>query len=81
MTNRHIRIAMQLQAKAVAALENLDENSLTPKMLLAFLSKATELERTNRLDEAGIGENAQKEASSGGVEIIIEGDDDADDQS
>ena len=81
MTNRHIRIAMQLQAKAVAALENLDENSLTLKMLLAFLSKATELERTNRLDEAGIGENAQKEASSGGVEIIIEGDDDADDQS
>lgn len=80
MTDRHIRIAMQLQAKAVRALENLDEAQLTPKMMLAFLTKATELERMNRLSEAGLDENGQKEASSE-VEIIIEGDDDADNQS
>ena len=77
---RHIRIAMQLQAKAVRALENLDEAQLTPKMMLAFLTKATELERMNRLSNAGLDENGQKEAASE-VEIIIEGDDDVDDQS
>lgn len=80
MTDRHIRIAMQLQAKAVRALENLDEAQLTPKMMLAFLTKATELERMNRLSNAGLDENGQKYAASE-VEIIIEGDDDADDQS
>jgi hypothetical protein len=80
MTDRHIRIAMQLQAKAVRALENLDEAQLTPKMMLAFLTKATELERMNRLSSAGLDENGQKEAASE-VEIIIEGDDDVDDQS
>lgn len=80
MTDRHIRIAMQLQAKAVRALENLDEAQLTPKMMLAFLTKATELERMNRLSNAGLDENGQKEAASE-VEIIIEGDDDVDDQS
>lgn len=80
MTDRHIRIAMQLQAKAVRALENLDEAQLTPKMMLAFLTKATELERMNRLSNAGLNENGQKEAASE-VEIMIEGDDDVDDQS
>lgn len=80
MTDRHIRIAMQLQAKAVRALENLDEAQLTPKMMLAFLTKATELERMNRLSNAGLDENGQKDAASE-IEIIIEGDDDADDQS
>ena len=80
MTDRHIRIAMQLQAKAVRALENLDEAQLTPKMILAFLTTATELERMNRLSSAGLDENGQKEAASE-VEIIIEGDDDVDDQS
>lgn len=80
MTDRHIRIAMQLQAKAVRALENLDEAQLTPKMMLAFLTKATELERMNRLSNAGLDENGQKYAASE-VEIIIEGDDDVDDQS
>lgn len=62
------------------ALENLDEAQLTPKMMLAFLTKATELERMNRLSNAGLDENCQKEAASE-VEIIIEGDDDVDDQS
>lgn len=80
MTDRHIRIAMQLQAKAVRALENLDETQLTPKMMLAFLTKATEMERMNRLSNAGLDENGQKDAASE-VEIIIEGDDDVDGQS
>lgn len=78
MTNRHIRIAMNLQAKALRALETMDEEQLTPKMTLAFLKEATKLERMNRLDAAGIGEDDKKD---GEVEIVIEGEeDDADGQ-
>ncbi|MEG2621935.1 MAG: hypothetical protein RSC06_03455 [Clostridia bacterium] len=78
MTNRHIRIAMQLQHKALEALETLDVKALSPKMQLAFLSKATELERLNRLGAAGMDETGQKE-SAPEVEIVIEGEDGADD--
>lgn len=56
MTNRHIRIAMQLQEKAITALQQLKPEDLPPKMLLAFIAKATQLERMNRLDEAGFNE-------------------------
>lgn len=80
MTDRHIRISMTLQAKALDALEHLETNQLTPKMILAFLTKATELERVNRLNKAGMDEDGQKQGDSE-VEIIIEGDDDVEDQS
>ncbi len=56
MTNRHIRIAMQLQERAVNALKDLPSEKLTPKMMLEFLDKATKLERSNRLSEAGFNE-------------------------
>ena len=78
MTDRHIRIAMQLQRKALEALEQLDVTTLSPKMQLAFLAKATEIERLNRLTVAGMDDNGQPE-SNDGVEIVIEGEDDADD--
>lgn len=78
MTDRHIRIAMQLQAKAVQALENIDEAQLTPKMVLAFLTKATELERMSRLSNAGMDENGHKDDTSD-IEIIIENEHNADD--
>lgn len=80
MTDRHIRIAMQLQHKALGALEQLDVATLSPKMQLAFLTKATEIERLNRLSAAGFDDNGQKDGA-GEVEIVIEGDDDVDDQS
>ncbi len=80
MTDRHIRIAMQLQRKALEALDQLDINKLSPKMQLAFLTKATEIERLNRLSAAGMDDNSQKDGT-GEVELVIEGDDDADDQS
>jgi hypothetical protein len=53
MTNRHIRIAMSIQAKAVSALEELDTKKLSPKLMLDFIDKATKLESHNRLSEAG----------------------------
>ena len=66
MTNRHIRIAMQL---------------LSPKMQLAFLAKATEIERMNRLSAAGMDDSGQQRDGAEGIEVVIEGEDDVDDQS
>lgn len=80
MTNRHIQIAMQLQAKALEALEQLDVTTLSPKMQLAFLAKATEIERMNRLSAAGMDDNGQRDGSEA-IEVVIEGEDDVDDQS
>ena len=81
MTNRHIRIAMQLQAKALEALEQLNVATLSPKMQLAFLAKATEIERMNRLSAAGMDDNGQQRDGAEGIAVVIEGEDDVDDQS
>jgi hypothetical protein len=54
MTSRHIKIAMQLQTKAVTALSQLHVADMTPKEILAFLTEATKIERMNRIEEAGI---------------------------
>ena len=81
MTNRHIRIAMQLQAKALEALEQLNVATLSPKMQLAFLAKATEIERMNRLSAAGMDDSGQRRDGAEGIEVVIEGEDDVDDQS
>lgn len=81
MTNRHIRIAMQLQAKALEALEQLNVATLSPKMQLAFLAKATEIERMNRLSAAGMDDSVQQRDGAEGIEVVIEGEDDVDDQS
>ena len=81
MTNRHIRIAMQLQAKALEALEQLNVATLSPKMQLAFLAKATEIERMNRLSAAGMDDGGQQRDGAEGIEVVIEGEDDVDDQS
>ena len=80
MTNRHIRIAMQLQAKALEALEQLNVATLSPKMQLAFLAKATEIERMNRLSAAGMDDSGQQRDGAEGIEVVIEGED-VDDQS
>ena len=81
MTNRHIRIAMRLQAKALEALEQLNVATLSPKMQLAFLAKATEIERMNRLSAAGMDDSGQQRDGAEGIEVVIEGEDDVDDQS
>ena len=81
MTNRHIRIAMQLQAKALEALEQLNVATLSPKMQLAFLAKATEIKRMNRLSAAGMDDSGQQRDGAEGIEVVIEGEDDVDDQS
>lgn len=52
MTGRHINIAMQLQRKALEALEVLNVEEMSPKDIKEFIKAATELERANRLAEA-----------------------------
>ena len=48
MTKRHIGIAMQLQKKALEALENLSVEDMTPKDIKEYIKMATDLERLNR---------------------------------
>ncbi|MDD6051646.1 MAG: hypothetical protein PUC00_10355 [Clostridiales bacterium] len=72
MNDRHIQMAMQLQEKASAALENLAAANLTPRMILDFITKATELERMCRLYEAGMDWDNQQKDGNSEVEIIIE---------
>lgn len=52
MTNRHIKISMQLQKKALAALDNLPVEEMTPKDIKEFIKMATDLERLNRMSAA-----------------------------
>lgn len=59
MTGRHINIAMQLQKKALEALEVLDVEEMSPKDIKEFIKAATELERANRLAEAELGKDGR----------------------
>lgn len=49
MNNRHVKIAMQMQEKALAALAGMDPSEIDPKNLIAMLREATKLERESRL--------------------------------
>lgn len=51
MKKRHIKIAVQLQAKAMEALKELDARDLTPGNILAYLKLATDIEQYNRVSE------------------------------
>ncbi len=48
MANRHIRTALSLQDKALAALAVTKPEALDPKTILAFIREATRLERDTR---------------------------------
>lgn len=48
MTSRHIKISLQLQEKALQALQSMDPKGMTPKDIKEFLKMATDLERLNR---------------------------------
>ena len=58
MTERHIKIAMQLQKKALEALTSLKVKAMSPKDIKEFIKMATDLERLNRtLEEDSKGKN------------------------
>ena len=48
MQDRHIKMSLQLQKKAMEALEKIKPEEMTPKDVKEFLRLATELERMNR---------------------------------
>lgn len=48
MQKRHIKMSLQLQKKALEALEKIQPEEMTPKDIKEFLRLATELERMNR---------------------------------
>lgn len=50
MSERHIKLALQLQEKAIKALSKMKPEDLDPKNLIAFVREATKLERENRTD-------------------------------
>lgn len=63
MVDRQIKIAMQVQKKALEALEQLSVEDMSPKDIKEYIKMATELERLNRnLEE----QNAKATESGGG---------------
>ncbi len=54
MQKRQTKIAMLLQKKAVEALEKVDPEKLDESAIVRFITEGTKLERSNRMEEAGI---------------------------
>lgn len=70
MNIQHVKIAMQLQKKALEALNVLQAEEMTPKDIKEFIKMATDLERLSReREEQGLAEiaEAQNENIGGGL--------------
>lgn len=52
MTSRHIRISVQLQNKALEALQKMKVEDMSPRDIREYIKLATELERLNRTSAA-----------------------------
>jgi len=61
MTERHIKIAKQLQLKALEALKNLKPEGMTPKDIKEFLKLGVEMEQFSRTSDI----EKQKETATG----------------
>ncbi len=66
MNERHVKMAMALQTKALKRLENMNTDELSPAQLLAYLLEATRLERLAR------GEPEKIEDRRGKVEAKVD---------
>lgn len=64
MTKRHIKLSMQLQAKALEALQNMPIEEMTAKDIKEYIKLATELERFARTAEANFGDDGGYSADS-----------------
>ena len=69
MTKRHTKIAVQMQKKALEALENLKVDDMTPRDIKEYIKIATELERLNRSVSAS--DNAIDEEEQTRVEVYM----------
>ena len=70
MTGRHIKMAVQLQTKALEALKGLKPEEMTPKDIKEFIKMATELERLNRMSAAST-DDVMVEDESTHVDIYL----------
>lgn len=64
MSDRHIKIAMQLQRKALEALNSLEVEAMSPKDIKEYIKMATDLERLNRTLEAAESGKGEDTAAS-----------------
>lgn len=64
MISRHIGISMQLQKKALSALDSLSVEDLSPKEVREWIKLSTELERLNRMLQAEQLEDPATKATS-----------------
>lgn len=64
MTKRHIGISMQLQRKALEALNKLQVEAMSPKDIREFIKMATDLERLNRTFEEESGKDKAADTAS-----------------
>lgn len=70
MTDRHIGIAMQLQKKALEALNSLEVEAMSPKDIKEYIKMATDLERLNRTIEEESGKGSSESSASLADSII-----------
>lgn len=70
MTERHIGIAMQLQKKALEALNSLSVENMSPKDIKEFFKMATDLERLNRTLEEEISKHRDSNSTQFADTII-----------
>lgn len=69
MTSRHIRISVQLQNKALEALQKMDVEDMSPRDIREYIKLATDLERLNRSTAAMESDSETVESTS--VEIYM----------
>lgn len=66
MNARHIKIALQLQQKALKAMEELPDEALSPKDIMTFIDKAIAIEKMTRQEDAGISPGGKQESQQDG---------------
>ncbi len=71
MENRHIGLAMQLQKKALEALNLMEPGEMSPRDIKEFVKLATELERLNRSFEEQRTAEAQETGTGAGLADAI----------
>ena len=64
MTSRHIKIAVQLQNKALEALQRVKVEDMSPRDIREYIKLATDLERLNRSSAATDNELEAEETTS-----------------
>ncbi len=73
MNDRHIKIAMQMQKKALEALQVMSADDMSPRDIKDFIKIATELERLNRTLEEESGKDKKEDKENEVVNDWIAG--------